>query len=103
AVAIAGLFYGRRYLTFGWFWYVGTLVPVIGLVQVGEQSMADRYTYIPYIGLFVAIVWGVADLLERFRMPRRMAAASCTLAMVVILGSWISWTNHQVQTWRDVQ
>ena len=63
AVAVAAFFYGRRYATFGWFWYVGTLVPVIGLVQVGEQAMADRYTYIPYIGLFVAIVWAAADLL----------------------------------------
>ncbi|MEY2427489.1 MAG: protein O-mannosyl-transferase [Verrucomicrobiota bacterium] len=52
------------YLAVGWFWYLGTLVPVIGLVQVGMQSMADRYTYVPLIGLFIAITWGVADGVE---------------------------------------
>ena len=71
ALAIVAFMYGRRYLAFGWFWYVGTLVPVIGFVQVGEQAMADRYTYIPYIGLFVAVVWAVADLLENFAFVRR--------------------------------
>ena len=50
------------YLFTGWFWYVGTLVPVIGLVQVGSQSMADRYTYIPLTGLFIIIAWGAADI-----------------------------------------
>src|ERR1051325_4652442 len=64
AIAIG---WGRRrpYLGFGWFLFVGTLVPVIGLVQVGLQSMADRYTYIPYIGLFVAVVWFVRDIAVR--------------------------------------
>ena len=52
------------YLAVGWFWYLGTLVPVIGLVQVGMQSMADRYTYIPFIGLFIAITWGVGDAVK---------------------------------------
>src|ERR1035441_7992824 len=52
----------RPYLLVGWLWYLGTLVPVIGLVQVGDQAWADRYTYLPLIGLFVAIVWGAADL-----------------------------------------
>ena len=50
----------RPYLTFGWLWYLGMLVPVIGLVQVGAQAMADRYTYVPLIGLFIAIVWAKA-------------------------------------------
>ena len=49
----------------GWFWYLGTLVPVIGLVQVGEQAMADRYTYIPFIGIFIILAWGAADLAGR--------------------------------------
>ncbi len=51
----------RPYLVTGWLWYLGTLVPVIGLIQVGDQAMADRYGYIPLIGIFVLIVWGVAD------------------------------------------
>jgi len=60
----------RPYLAVGWFWYTGTLVPVIGIVQVGGQAMADRYTYIPLIGLFVAIVWGIGDALEYSKMAR---------------------------------
>ena len=53
----------RPYLLFGWFWYLGTLVPVIGIIQVGDQAYADRYTYLPLIGLFVMIVWGISDAL----------------------------------------
>jgi protein O-mannosyl-transferase len=101
AGAIVAFIYGRRYLTFGWFWYVGTLVPVIGFVQVGEQAMADRYTYIPYIGIFVAIVWAVRDLLENTSSLRRRLLLAVVLAMVVILGSWSSWSNYQIWTWRD--
>jgi tetratricopeptide (TPR) repeat protein len=56
---------GRPYLATGWFWFLGTLVPAVGIVQVGEQAMADRYTYIPFVGLFVMVVWGVADLCSR--------------------------------------
>jgi Tfp pilus assembly protein PilF len=55
----------RRYLTVGWLWFLGTLVPMIGLVQVGVQGMADRYAYLPYIGLFIMICWGAADLLSK--------------------------------------
>ncbi len=52
----------RRYLVVGWFWFLGTLVPVIGLVQVGVQAMADRYAYLSFIGLFICVVWGVSDV-----------------------------------------
>ena len=57
----------RPYLAVGWFWYLGTLVPVIGLVQVGTAAMADRYTYVPLIGVFLAVAWGVPDLLSGWR------------------------------------
>ena len=60
----------RPYLAVGWFWYLGTLVPVIGLVQVGAQSMADRYTYIPLIGIFIAVVWGIGELTAGWRCQR---------------------------------
>ena len=66
------------YLTFGWFWYLGTLVPVIGFVQVGSQAMADRYTYMPLIGVFIAIAWGLAGLAEK--IPRMRLAAPCMAA-----------------------
>ena len=51
----------HRYLPVGWLWFLGTLIPMIGLVQVGRQAMADRYAYLPFIGLFIMICWGVAD------------------------------------------
>ena len=74
----------RPYLFVGWFWYLGTLVPVIGLVQVGGQSMADRYTYIPLIGVFIAATWGVGDLATAGRTPakrlRRQPLESCSPA-----------------------
>ncbi len=87
----------RRYLLFGWLWFLGTLVPVIGLVQVGGQSMADRYTYIPYFGLFVIVVWGGAEILERLRIPRQAEAALAVV--VVIVFSVVAFI--QVSYWRD--
>jgi protein O-mannosyl-transferase len=88
------------YLAVGWLWYVGTLVPVIGLVQVGSQAMADRYAYIPSIGIYLALVWGAADAARRFLRPktRRIAlagVAAATLAALLIAtyrqsGYWIN-------------
>jgi protein O-mannosyl-transferase len=83
---------GRRrpYLTVGWLWYLGTLVPVIGLVQVGSQALADRYTYVPLIGLFLLLTWGVADLAAAWRLPRGylVGATAATLSACVVL-TWI--------------
>ena len=59
----------KQYLFTGWFWFLGTLVPVIGLVQIGAQAMADRYTYIPAIGIFIGVTWFCADLFARWRIP----------------------------------
>lgn len=85
------------YLIVGWFWYLGTLIPVIGLVQVGLQSMADRYTYVPLIGVFIMIAWGVPELLNRRRYGR-FAIAS---AAVVILLALTVVTYVQVGYWRN--
>jgi Tfp pilus assembly protein PilF len=74
----------QRYLTVGWLWFLGTLVPVIGLVQVGSQGLADRYTYIPYVGLFIAMVWGIGDLAARWRTTVRPVGALTAL----LLGVW---------------
>ena len=74
----------RPYLAVGWFWYLGMLVPVIGLVQVGTQAMADRYTYVPMVGLSIAIVWTVAGLVEH-RPALRIAAAAATILALVVL------------------
>jgi hypothetical protein len=87
----------RPYLAVGWFWYLITLVPVIGILQTGSQSMADRYTYVPLIGPFLAIAWGVPDLLSRFRAGRRVAGTLAAVALCVL--SVAAW--NQVNHWKD--
>ena len=91
--------YRRRlpYLVTGWLWYLVTLVPVIGLVQVGGQAMADRYTYIPYFGLFLVVVWIAADGLEARRAPAALAVA---LAVAPLIGLGII-AYRQTLYWRD--
>ena len=74
----------RSYLFTGWFWYVVMLVPVIGLVQVGEQGHADRYTYLPHIGLFLLAVWGVADLTASRQLTSRIAFATAVVIIVAL-------------------
>jgi hypothetical protein len=83
AVTFAVYRWGRMYpfLPMGWLWYLGTLVPVIGLVQVGRQALADRYTYIPLIGLFMMISWGVPSLIHRLPHRRSILTAVATLAL----------------------
>src|SRR5437588_10948510 len=85
----------RPYLIVGWLWFLGTLVPVIGLVQVGGQTMADRYFYIPSIGLFVALVFGLGDIVKRWRVA---PALSATIAGVTVL-VLATLTNEQIQRW----
>jgi protein O-mannosyl-transferase len=87
----------RPYLLVGWFWYLGTLVPVIGLVQVGSQAMADRYTYVPLIGLFIIIARGVPNLLGRWRHNRVLLPilAGLLLSILIIM------TRLQVQHWQN--
>jgi tetratricopeptide (TPR) repeat protein len=87
----------RPYLIVGWLWFLGTLVPVIGLVQVGGQIMADRYFYIPSIGLFIPLVFGLADVAKRWRVAPSLCAA---IAGVVLL-ALATLTNAQIQRWRD--
>lgn len=87
----------RSYLFTGWFWYLGMLVPVIGLVQVGVQSRADRYMYLPLVGLTIAIVWGVAEWLEHHSAYRRpVAAAAAGVLLFFAIGTW-----RQVSYWKD--
>jgi hypothetical protein len=94
-VAIGGR---RPYAPVGWFWYLGTLVPVLGLLYNGRQGMADRYAYIPHIGLFLMLVWGIADLpLWRSRPQRRLATAA-VLMLLVALGGATAW---QTRVWHD--
>jgi Tfp pilus assembly protein PilF len=89
----------RPYFITGWFWYLIMLVPVLGLVQVGSQAHADRYTYLSQIGLYVAVVWGVADFLSHFRYRREVSAVVAPL-IIAMLG-WRSWI--QTGYWRDTE
>jgi cytochrome c-type biogenesis protein CcmH/NrfG len=87
----------RPYLAVGWLWYLGTLVPVIGVVQVGSQAMADRYTYIPLIGLFMMIAWGAPELMTKWRFGKKfLSVLSGVVLAVLALSSW-----QQVQYWKN--
>lgn len=85
------------FLAVGWFWYLGMLVPVIGLVQVGSQAMADRYTYLPSVGVFLAVGWGAWTLA---RLDRRLRMALATVAVTTIL-VLVLITKRQVAYWHD--
>ncbi len=85
------------YLLFGWLWFVGTLVPMIGLVQVGVQARADRYMYVSLIGILVAVIWGGADLLARRKFSPAISAGVCA----VVLAALSVATFRQIGHWRD--
>jgi Flp pilus assembly protein TadD len=87
----------RPYLLVGWLWFVGTLVPVIGLVQAGSQAMADRFTYFPLIGLFIAVTWAATDACERFGV-RRPAVAGIACVVGLLLAAC---TRHNLAYWKD--
>jgi len=87
----------RSYLLVGWFWFLGTLIPVIGLVQVGAQSMADRYMYIPSIGLFLILAWGAADLSVHFRCSRTLVGCLGVAATAACMAC----TGVQLRYWHD--
>ena len=87
----------HRYLLVGWLWFLGTLVPMIGLVQVGHQAMADRYAYLPFIGLFIMLCWGLGDLAKR----RRISLAWQTGASVAVLLVLAALTHRQLAFWDD--
>ena len=110
SVLAIGLRRRAPFLAVGWFWFAGTLVPVIGLVQVGWQSIADRYTYIPFIGLFIGLVWGAEALsrdkngrLEKWNIgmmeggPRRAALAVAGLALITLA----LFTRQQIGYWKN--
>jgi tetratricopeptide (TPR) repeat protein len=90
----------RPHLAVGWCWYLGMLVPVIGLVQVGSQGMADRYTYLPMIGITIAVVWSVAGLVSRFSRwwwRRAAVVVACGVLLIVL----VTGTRRQLAYWRN--
>jgi tetratricopeptide (TPR) repeat protein len=99
-LAITGLvwrFRTKRYLLVGWLWYLGTMVPVIGIVQVGRQGMADRYAYIPFIGLFVMAVWLAAE----FSSQIRLSFVTAVVITLAILSGYAAASYIQIGYWRD--
>ncbi len=97
----------RRYLTVGWLWFLGTLVPMIGVVQVGTQAMADRYAYLPFVGLFIMVCWLVADWSPSRRWPAQAPATGAIVAAllggvsVVVLLALAMVSHRQVNFWND--
>ena len=101
----------RPYLAVGWFWYLGTLVPVIGLVQVGVQAHADRYMYIPMVGLLIMLAWGAADIIAKWPWTKPVAAVAgamvCVACMVLAWINTAHWRNsetlfkHAIDATRD--
>lgn len=85
----------KRFLLVGWLWYLGTLVPVIGLIQVGGQAMADRYTYLPSIGILIIIVFSIKDLFAE-RHHKMLKVPACVILLILLLC-----TRNQVTLWRD--
>lgn len=85
------------YLATGWLWFVISLVPVIGILQVGTQSMADRYAYVPLLGIFLALTWGVAELWQRLDLKQEAVASICVATLV---GSGVT-TFRQTEYWRS--
>jgi tetratricopeptide (TPR) repeat protein len=95
--AIVVRFRSRRYLAVGWFWFLGTLVPVIGIVQVGVQAMADRYAYLAYIGLFVGVVWWLGEIAREWEISPVWLAAPAGLVLL----TFGMITRHQLTYWHD--
>jgi tetratricopeptide (TPR) repeat protein len=89
----------HRYVAVGWLWFLGALVPVIGLVQVGEQALADRYTYLPYIGLFILMSWGAEEIVQRSIVLKLLIASTALCALAALLAA----TRAQTRYWQNTE
>ncbi|MAE62440.1 MAG: hypothetical protein CMJ49_13920 [Planctomycetaceae bacterium] len=99
-VTVLILWRRRPYLAVGWLWYLGTLVPVIGIVQVGSQAMADRFTYLPIIGIYIAATWCIADLLRPHLKTRAVRSTTAAIAALIILAcATLTWS--QIGVWKS--
>ena len=87
----------NRFLLTGWLWYLGTLVPVIGLVQIGVQSMADRYMYLPGIGIYIMAAWLAGETFTKLRLPKAVPAIAGAVVLIVL----VLMTRTQVGYWKD--
>jgi len=113
SAAVIALARARPWLAVGWFWFLGMMVPVIGLIQVGIQSMADRYTYLPLIGIFIIVVWSIAEILGAgLGQEKTLDVASLSLTQspfalaalplgILAISACAALTRFQVQHWRN--
>ncbi len=97
SVSVVLAFRKRPYLAVGWFWFLGTLAPVIGIIQVGHQSRADRYTYIPLIGISTMVAWAAAEAFEKWPRARQVLAG----VAIVVCAWWTLITWLQIPYWKD--
>jgi protein O-mannosyl-transferase len=97
SIFVICLYRTQKYLLVGWLWFLGTLIPVIGIIQSGEQAYADRYTYIPYIGLFIMITWGIAELSANWPYQKIILGG----LMLIILGGMRIASYRQVSYWKN--
>jgi Flp pilus assembly protein TadD len=99
ALSFGALWVGRKFpfIAVGWLWFLGTLVPVIGIIQAGDQSLADRYTYFPLVGLFIALVWTAADIAPGWHHRRAVLAAAASALLLLCAVA----TRVQLRCWRD--
>jgi protein O-mannosyl-transferase len=96
-LAASGLGSGHRYLIVGWLWFLGTLVPMIQIVQIGTHAMADRYAYLPFIGLYLTVCWGVADWAKRWRSSKVWFPAGVITILLLLMFT----TRRQINYWDD--
>jgi tetratricopeptide (TPR) repeat protein len=92
----------RLYPPVGWLWFLGTMIPMIGIVQVGEQALADRYAYLPLLGIYCIVVWGIADVAQSRKLPTRALTAAAVLVLLVLSGvTWrqIGFWNSSLDLW----
>ncbi len=101
AISVLTLRYWRQrpYLAVGWFWYLGTLVPVIGFVQQGDQCLADRFTYLPIIGILIMLIWGAHDLAQKWSIPKPALA----VLVLIPLMACATMTRAQLSFWRNTE
>lgn len=97
ATVLVIVFRKHRYLLVGWFWFLGTLVPMIGLVQVGKQAMADRYAYLPFLGLFIMACWAVGEWAQQ----KHISALRLAIPVLIVLAALAAATFRQLNYWSD--
>jgi Tfp pilus assembly protein PilF len=100
-LCLVALWYGRRwpFMVTGWYWFLGMLIPVIGLVQVSNQAMADRYAYLPLTGVFIMVVWGVGEAVRRWRLPGLAAGVGAVVMVAACAGR----TANQLEYWQNTE